>query len=351
MQHSKHTGSNLKRKITATLLSLAIVGTSAAPLVSTVVANAASAEEDSAVGAARLPHSDNTGIFWANATYFDYYSDNERANGWRNNIQAGTGFNGSEDNWFPFYQFNQKISTIAGSNSAWSKPLYLGNMLPREIPGKTGDEALPYKKSDHNGPIETATNGLTRFDQYANNSNTIGGDHKSVQGLMQPSLKDGKLMATSTLAAPYFDADQLSGYAKIIDAAFPFRVTNENGYTKYSFDSTNGTDNVRFDYSNNEPTKVNYLSGASNAVKDGLRYFMYNTQSGYGIFPFNDKGTEMVGTNKSYQFLYASVDSGYVSNWTNLKVHLIGADSTWPGEQMRWLRDEGNNKTFVAKIP
>ena len=56
-------------------------------------------------------------------------------------------------------------------------------------------------------------------------------------------------------------------------------------------------------------------------------------------------------TGKSYQFLYASVDSGYVSNWTNLKVHWIGADSTWPGEQMRWLRDEGNNKTFIAKIP
>ena len=177
MQHSKQTGSNLKRKITATLLSLAIVGTSAAPLVSTVVANAASAEEDSVVGA-RLPHSEKKGIFWANATYFDYYSDNERnTNTWRNNIQAGTGFNGSEDNWFPFYQFNQKISTIAGSNSAWSKPLYLGNMLPREIPGKTGDEALPYKKSDHNGPIDKATqqapNKLTRYDAHANNSNTI----------------------------------------------------------------------------------------------------------------------------------------------------------------------------------
>ena len=143
MQHSKQTGSNLKRKITATLLSLAIVGTSAAPLVSTVVANAASAEEDSVVGA-RLPHSDNDGIFWANATYFDYYSDNERANGWRNNIQAGTGFNGSEDNWFPFYQFNQKISSIADSNSAWSTPLYFGNLLPNTIPGQTGDAALPY---------------------------------------------------------------------------------------------------------------------------------------------------------------------------------------------------------------
>ena len=358
MQHSKQTGSNLKRKITATLLSLAIVGTSAAPLVSTVVANAASAEEDSVVGA-RLPHSEKKGIFWANATYFDYYSDNELTNGWRNNIQAGTGFNGSEDNWFPFYQFNQQISSIAANNSAWSTPLYFGNLLPNKIPGQTGDAALPYKKSDHNGPIDKATqqapNKLTRYDAHANNSNTINGENKSVQGLMQPTLgtgaNAGKLMATSTLPAPYFDAAQLNGYAKVIDAAFPFRVTNENGYTKYSFDSTNGTDNVGFSWNGNTPTQVNYASGASNAVKDGLRYFMYNTESGYGIFPFNDKGTEMVGKDMSYQFLYASVDSGYVNNWTNLKVHWIGADSTWPGEQMRWLRDEGNNKTFVAKIP
>ena len=308
MQHSKQTGSNLKRKITATLLSLAIVGTSAAPLVSTVVANAASAEEDSVVGA-RLPHSnDQDGIFWANATYFDYFSDNERnTNTWRNNIQAGTGFNGSEDNWFPFYQFNQKISSIADSNSAWSTPLYFGNLLPNTIPGQTGDAALPYKKSDHNGPIDKATqqapNKLTRYDEHANNSNTINGENKSVQGLMQPTLgtgaNAGKLMATSTLPAPYFDAAQLNGYAKVIDAAFPFRVTNENGYTKYSFDSTNGTDNVGFSWNGNTPTQVNYASGASNAVKDGLRYFMYNTESGYGIFPFNDKGTEMVGKDKS----------------------------------------------------
>ena len=49
MQHSKHTGFNLKRKITASLLSLAILGTGTLPLVSTVVA--AAAEDDGSVGA------------------------------------------------------------------------------------------------------------------------------------------------------------------------------------------------------------------------------------------------------------------------------------------------------------
>lgn len=355
MQHSKQTGSNLKRKITATLLSLAIVGTSAAPLVSTVVANAADAEEDSAVGAARLPHSDNTGIFWANATYFDYYSDNERnTNTWRNNIQAGTGFNGSEDNWFPFYQFNQKISSIAGANSAWSKPLYFGNMIPADMPDNPYNVTAghPNGLDAHGGPYSTAISGLTRFDKYANNSNTIGGDHKSVQGLMQPSLKDGKLMATSTLPAPYFDANQLSGYAKIIDAAFPFRMSNENGYTKYSFDSTNGTDNVSFSWNGNTPTQVNYYGGATNAVKDGLRYFMTNTQSGYGIFPFNEKSkTESYTSATAYKYLYATANPNS-TGWDNIKCYFPGYTSSWPGTQMEWCyNDPDGTKVFRTPIP
>lgn len=356
LQHSKQTGSNLKRKITATLLSLAIVGTSAAPLVSTVVANAASTEEESVVGAARLPHSNNDGIFWANATYFDYYSDSELSNGWRNNIQAGTGFNGSQDNWFPFYQFNRQISSIADANSAWSTPLYFGNMLPRKIPGKTGDDALPYQTSNHNGPIETATNGLVRFDQQANNSNTIGGDHKSVQGLMQPTLgtgaNAGKLMATSTLPAPYFDAAQLNGYAEVIDAAFPFRVTNENGYTKYSFDSTGGTDNVNFSWNGNTPTQVNYAGGSANAVKDGLRYFMYDTQSGYGIFPFNSTGTEKTEEQRGYLYAEVNADNVETDNvgWDNLLIYWN--NKSWGTfEQMEYVSKNNNNRRFRAQIP
>ena len=353
LQHSKQTGSNLKRKITATLLSLAIVGTSAAPLVSTVAANAASAEEDSAVGAARLPHSNNDGIFWANATYFDYYSDSERSNGWRNNIQAGTGFNGSQDNWFPFYQFNQQISSIANANSAWSKPLYFGNMIPADLPDNPyyTTSAHPNGLDAHGGPYSTATSGLTRFDKYANNSNTIGGDHKSVQGLMQPSLKNGQLMATSTLAAPYFDANQLNGYAKIIDAAFPFRMTNENGYTKYSFDSTGGTDNVNFSWNGNTPTQVNYASGANNAVKDGLRYFMTNTNSGYGIFPFNEKSkTESYTSATTYKYLYATANPNS-TGWNNIKCYFPGHGS-WPGTQMEWCYDDSDGtKVFRTQIP
>ena len=133
MQHSKHTGLNLKRKITASLLSLAILGTGTLPLVSTVVASAA--EDGDSVGAASVINvkQDNNenktvtydgkteNVFWASAKYYDYLTDSEVNGTWRTSItQSGTGHSGSEDDWYPFKMFNKYISGIAAS-SGWSR--------------------------------------------------------------------------------------------------------------------------------------------------------------------------------------------------------------------------------------
>lgn len=357
MQHSKSEGFSLKRKITASLLALTIVGTSASPVLSSVVANAATGDDDTVAASGRLPNSGGSGIFWANATYFDYLSDQELSSGkWRDNIQAGTGFKGSEDNWYPFYQFNRKISSIASSNSDWSKPLYFGNMLPKDLDSNPYyvTDRYPHGLDAHGGPFDTAVGdeNLVRFDKHANNSNTIGGDHKSVQGLVKNQLKDGKLMVTDSLAAPYFDPSQLSGSAKIIDASFPFRIVKENDkVTRYVFDSTGGQDNVNFDYSNNEPTKINYAEGSGNAVRDGLRYFMTDTHSGYGIFPFNEKDkTESYSDATTYKYLYATTGG---SGWQNIKVYFPGKTQTaWPGDQMQWCYDDADGtKVFRIQIP
>ena len=357
MQHSKSEGFSLKRKITASLLALTIVGTSTSPVLSSVVANAATGDDDTVAASGRLPNSGGSGIFWANATYFDYLSDQELSSGkWRDNIQAGTGFKGSEDNWYPFYQFNRKISSIASSNSDWSKPLYFGNMLPKDLDSNPYyvTDRYPHGLDAHGGPFDTAVGDekLVRFDKHANNSNTIGGDHKSVQGLVKNQLKDGKLMVTDSLAAPYFDPSQLSGSAKIIDASFPFRIVKENDkVTRYVFDSTGGQDNVNFDYSNNEPTKINYAEGSGNAVRDGLRYFMTDTHSGYGIFPFNEKDkTESYSDATTYKYLYATTGG---SGWQNIKVYFPGKTQTaWPGDQMQWCYDDADGtKVFRIQIP
>ena len=79
---SKHMKSgSLKCKIIAPLLAAALIGTCVVPVVTSVnTATAASAEDE--VGAGNVysapvnsSNSANEGLYWANATYFDYLSD------------------------------------------------------------------------------------------------------------------------------------------------------------------------------------------------------------------------------------------------------------------------------------
>lgn len=73
-------------------------------------------------------------------------------------------------------------------------------------------------------------------------------------------------------------------YAKVISAKFPFVATKDatTGVTTYSFDSTNATDNVYFNWDNGVPTQVNYGTGTGYGVNN-------KGKSTYGIFPFNNK--------------------------------------------------------------
>ncbi|MBR0336910.1 MAG: hypothetical protein IIX22_00655, partial [Ruminococcus sp.] len=373
MQHSKHTGLNLKRKITASLLSLAILGTGTLPLVSTVVASAA--EDGDSVGAASVINvkQDNNenktvtydgkteNVFWASAKYYDYLTDSEVNGTWRTSItQSGTGHSGSEDDWYPFKMFNKYISGIAAS-SGWSTPLYFGNFY-------NGNDG-PYATSSHNGGYMNAKDGLTNWNHAPNNSRkgftdhdctkkesdagTVGLDeeHQSYQGLVDSTLKDGNLTVAGGTTAPYFQANDT--YVKEFQSSFPFREDTHTDYTKYIFRSstsnnTKPSDNVYFNWSGNTPTDVNYNYGSAHAVKDGRRYFMYNEASGYGIYPFNEVSEEKNG------YLYASVDHGYpsLSEWTNLKCYFMGATGqSWPGTQMEFVRNEGNNKVFKVQIP
>lgn len=96
-------------------------------------------------------------------------------------------------------------------------------------------------------------------------------------------------------------------YAKVISAKFPFVATKDasTGVTTYSFDSTGAKDNVYFNWSNGEPTQVNYGAGTSYGVKNRLN-------GDYGIFPFNNGngtdncngvgGTDANGKKRDYGF-------------------------------------------------
>ena len=253
-------------------------------------------------------NTDANGIFWAKATYYDYISDWEHGHtNWLKPIQAGTGHNWSNDEWYPFFGINSLISSQYAGKSA--HPLYFGNFC--YVDGAYDTSGHHYNTS--NG-YNTAINGLTDFQYAINNSNTknngAGGQglnnyHQSYQGLMNDHLgSNGELlMAGSETEAPYFNASTLGSYVNVVNSAFPFRVTDEGAYKTYQFNSKGGQDNVYFTWAKSDdgnsakPISVNY-GGTAYSVEDGIQYFMHNEGSGKGIFPFNNGSS----TNKGDKY-------------------------------------------------
>lgn len=244
--------------------------------------------------------------YWVDATYFDYLSDVERSGSWLRPIQAGTGFNGATDNWYPFNDFNSYISS---SSAAGSYPLYFGNFC--FTPGAYNSS----QHSNNTGTYIQKVKDLKRFSYIANNSNAIkvwtGSGYDSayaVQGLAQSKLDSkGNILATGGGVMPYFNESALTSgnYAKVIKSYFPFRETVSNAGTSdevrvYDFKS-DGTDNVFFNWkSDGTPNTVNYGQGGNlYGVRDGLQYFMNGVSSGYGIFPFNNANSATAGSRST----------------------------------------------------
>lgn len=320
-------------------------------------------------------------LFWANATYFDYLSDEELANTqWLKPIQAGTNnFGGAIDEWYPFYAFNREVvKAQADAHSDWSQPLYFGNFT---------DTNDAYKESSHHqGGSDSygyreATNSynVTRFSHIANNSDKswdssvphVYDMNTSYQGLVNNSLdSNGNLLLPNGQQAPYFNASEsgpLSGHAKVVNSSFPFKVTDVPGkdYKKYTFNSKDATDNVYFtwasDGSATYPTGVNYGAGTTYGVKDGLSRFMYNTASGYGIFPFNNASNNYKGTktnaneNLNYGFgiktqMKFRVPAPDESAGVNTASDPVYFDFTGDDDLWMYITDESGNSQLVLDM-
>lgn len=243
--------------------------------------------------------SDNPNIVGVDATYFDYWSDMEQANGY---LQCqGNGNGNMYDYWYQFDNFNNYISNIAlDRQSDWKYPLYFGNM---------------YKGGEHYETFKTHAGGLTNINDYndnyyyaVNNANGMawgdGNYNQSLQGLMYNRLDSkGNLQVANGVKAPYFDAEALSTatyndkrVANVYKSSFPFRATTDgDGVTTYEFTSKNATDNIYFTWDGLTPKKINYGAGETYGVHDDLGKFG-GTENGYGVFPFNN--TQNTSTGK-----------------------------------------------------
>lgn len=240
---------------------------------------------------------DNPNIVGVDATYFDYWSDMEQANGY---LQC-QGNGNMYDYWYQFDNFNNYISKIAlPHKSDWKYPLYFGNM---------------YKGGEHYKEFTDHVAGLTNINDYndnyyyaVNNANGMawgdGNYNQSLQGLMYNRLDSkGNLQVANGVKAPYFDAEALSTatyndkrVANVYKSSFPFRATTDgDGVTTYEFTSKNATDNIYFTWDGLTPKKINYGAGETYGVHDDLGKFG-GTENGYGVFPFNN--TQNTSTGK-----------------------------------------------------
>lgn len=249
--------------------------------------------------------SNNPNIVGVDATYFDYWSDMEQANGY---LQC-QGNDNMYDYWYQFDNFNNYISKIAlPHKSDWKYPLYFGNM---------------YKGGEHYETFKTHAGGLTNINDYndnyyyaVNNANGMawgdGNYNQSLQGLMYNRLDSkGNLQVANGVKAPYFDAEALSTatyndkrVANVYKSSFPFRATTDgDGVTTYEFTSKNATDNIYFTWDGLTPKKINYGAGETYGVHDDLGKFG-GTENGYGVFPFNNTQNTSTGKGTNYNLNY-----------------------------------------------
>lgn len=249
--------------------------------------------------------SDNPDIVGVDATYFDYWSDMEQANGY---LQC-QGNDNMYDYWYQFDNFNNYISKIAlPHKSDWKYPLYFGNM---------------YRGDKHYGTFKTHAEGLTNINDFndnyyyaVNNANGMawgdGNYNQSLQGLMYNRLDSkGNLQVANGVKAPYFDAEALSTatyndkrVANVYKSSFPFRATTDgDGVTTYEFTSKNATDNIYFTWDGLTPKKINYGAGETYGVHDDLGKFG-GTENGYGVFPFNNTQNTSAGKGTNCNLNY-----------------------------------------------
>lgn len=248
---------------------------------------------------------DNPNIVGVDATYFDYWSDMEQANGY---LQC-QGNDNMYNYWYQFDNFNNYISKIAlPHKSDWKYPLYFGNM---------------YRGGEHYETFKTHAGGLTNINNYddnyyyaVNNSNGMawgdGNYNQSLQGLMYDRLDSkGNLQVANGVKAPYFDAEALSTatyndkrVANVYKSSFPFRATTDgDGVTTYEFTSKKAKDNIYFTWDGLTPKKINYGTGEQFGVHDELSKFA-GGQNGYGVFPFNNTQNTSTGKGTNYNLNY-----------------------------------------------
>lgn len=215
MNFLANNGNFLKTRVLPMLLVVMLVAATLT-VAFTVTGVDAAESTDFEVPIGKKAQSQASDAFWVDATYFDYLSDKELRSGWLSPNQAGTGFNGADDDWYPFKQFNRKASADA---QTLSHPLYLGNYCDNHdaYPFHLDNQGNITGRETHNGSISQndktgmnlnyLTEGLNNFHYLENDSNALSDYHTAVQGIAASSLDNGSIKYADGQKMIYFDTD------------------------------------------------------------------------------------------------------------------------------------------------
>lgn len=246
----------------------------------------------------------NSNLYTINTTFYDYYTDNEVNNGWRNYSQIdsskGTSYESHGKNKAgqadPYTKLNTALANYAEANGVL-RPLYFG-VLYNYIDGTTKDAhgAKFYNYSD-----------------WVNNSSRLPSYTYSIVGLTGRTLTNNKIRYYNNdginaadhetddgATMPLFDADWLTtnNFATIVNSEFPMRKTTQNNVPYYEFDSA-AKDTIWFSGYGSDTLTTNYGNRDTDFVYDAVSNFSEEkVENGVGFFPF-DASITNGGTTKN----------------------------------------------------
>ncbi|MDY4711165.1 MAG: fibro-slime domain-containing protein [Ruminococcus bromii] len=245
----------------------------------------------------------NSNLYTINTTFYDYYTDNEVNNGWRNysgiDSSKGTSYESHGKNSAgqadPYTKLNTALANYAKTNGV-KRPLYFG---------------VFYNVNDNTSTDPFGAT-LYNFSNWVNNSSRLGSYNNSVVGLSGRTLTSDKKIRyynnDGTNAAdhetddgatmPLFDADWLTtnNFATIVNSEFPMRKTTQNNVPYYEFDSA-AKDTIWFSGYGSDTLTTNYGNRDTDCVYDAVSNFGGGS-NGVGFFPF-DASITNGGTTKN----------------------------------------------------
>lgn len=156
-------------------------------------------------------------VIGVDAMYFDYLSNNERSQGWRNGLNDDAASDAKPNPYRQqFSNFNDLIKAQADSDVSWRYPMFFGDDYNSNFYIYDYWNSLQ-QNADRAIYGETAK----QYFYSVNSSGGLGGGwnqdgtrNRSVQGLVSNSLNSGQLtVGTNGTLAPYFNYDLLHNNA------------------------------------------------------------------------------------------------------------------------------------------